>query len=177
VAGAVGVFSSIMPVFLSFSIPTLLPITIRFAISGDEVHMAMAVMTLVFGLLTFATAQYVNVDTRELVSLKEAFSSMLDNRTEALRETNIQLETEVLRRKDTEQALVEERDKLQQMIAEIRTLRGFIPICSICKKIRDDAGYWQQLEKYIQEHSDATFSHGICPECLKKTYPELNLDA
>jgi hypothetical protein len=174
VAGAVGVFSSIMAVFLSFSIPTLLPITIRFAIFGDEVHMAMAVMTLIFGLLTFATAQYVKVETRELVALKETFSIKLDERTETLMETNMQLETEIERRKDTELALVEERDKLQQMVDEIRTLRGFIPICSSCKKIRDDAGCWQQLEKYIQEHSDATFSHGICPECLKSVYPEID---
>jgi hypothetical protein len=177
VAGAVGVFSSIMPVFLSFSIPALLPITIRFAISGDGVHMAMAVMTLVFGVLTFVTAKYVNVETRELVSLKEAFSSMLENRTKALMETNIQLETEVERRKDTEQVLLEERDKLQQMLAEIKTLRGFIPICASCKKIRDDAGYWQQIEKYIQEHSEVKFSHGLCPDCMEKIYPEVHEDA
>lgn len=54
---------------------------------------------------------------------------------------------------------------------EIKTLKGFIPICASCKKIRDDKGFWNQLEKYISEHTDATFSHSICPECVEKLYP------
>ena len=56
--------------------------------------------------------------------------------------------------------------------AEINTMRGMIPICSNCKKIRDDKGYWNQVESYIHEHSEAEFTHGICPECEKKLYPE-----
>jgi len=176
VAGAVSVFSPIMPVYIAFSIPALIPILIRFTLAGDGIHMAMATMTLLFGILTYVTAKYMNTDIRELVSLKESFSNMLDVRTEALRETNKRLEQEVEKRTNTENALLGERDKLQQMIAEVKTLRGFIPICSSCKKIRDDAGYWQKIEKYIQERSEAKFSHGICPECSKKIYPEFNND-
>jgi PAS domain S-box-containing protein len=56
--------------------------------------------------------------------------------------------------------------------AEIKRLRGLLPICSFCKKIRDDKGYWNQIETYIRERSDAEFSHGICPECYKMYYPE-----
>ncbi|PKN76693.1 MAG: hypothetical protein CVU51_17365 [Deltaproteobacteria bacterium HGW-Deltaproteobacteria-1] len=56
---------------------------------------------------------------------------------------------------------------------EIKRLRGMLPICSSCKNIRDDKGYWNQIEVYIKEHSDAEFSHGICPECIKKLYPDL----
>ena len=52
------------------------------------------------------------------------------------------------------------------------TTSGLLPICSSCKKIRDDKGYWNQIEGYIREHSDATFSHGICPDCTKALYPE-----
>ncbi len=55
---------------------------------------------------------------------------------------------------------------------EIKTLRGIIPICASCKKIRTDKGIWEQIEVYIRDHSDAEFSHGICPECMKKLYPE-----
>jgi hypothetical protein len=62
---------------------------------------------------------------------------------------------------------------LKRALSEIKQLRGIIPICSSCKKIRDDKGYWHQVEAYISEHSDAMFSHGICPECMKKLYPEL----
>lgn len=59
-------------------------------------------------------------------------------------------------------------------ITELKQLRGIIPICSSCKQIRDDKGYWNQLEKYIRDHSGAEFSHGICPDCINKLYPELN---
>jgi len=64
---------------------------------------------------------------------------------------------------------------LQKALAELKTLSGLLPICSHCKNIRDDQGYWEQLEGYIQKHSDAKFSHGICPECAKKYYPDYNL--
>ena len=62
-----------------------------------------------------------------------------------------------------------------QDITEIKTLRGFLPICSHCKKIRDDKGYWNQIETYIQERSGAEFSHSICQECAKKYYPDMDL--
>ena len=62
--------------------------------------------------------------------------------------------------------------ELQDALAEVRTLSGLLPICAACKKIRDDQGYWNQIEDYISRHSKATFSHGICPECAKKLYPD-----
>ncbi len=55
---------------------------------------------------------------------------------------------------------------------EVKALRGLLPIGCVCKKIRDDGGYWNQLEVYIHQHTEAEFSHGICPECLEKTYAE-----
>ncbi|OGQ94181.1 MAG: hypothetical protein A2521_05790 [Deltaproteobacteria bacterium RIFOXYD12_FULL_57_12] len=70
----------------------------------------------------------------------------------------------------------EEREELivdlRAALAQIKTLRGILPICSFCKQIRDDKGYWNQLEQYVTEHSGAEFSHGICPKCLKEHYPE-----
>ncbi|MFH1845162.1 MAG: PAS domain S-box protein [bacterium] len=63
---------------------------------------------------------------------------------------------------------------LQQAMSEVKTLRGFIPICSSCKKIRDDKGYWNQIEAYLLDHSEAKFSHGICPDCMKELYPDLH---
>ncbi len=69
--------------------------------------------------------------------------------------------------------LLEERTRnLTQSRAEVRSLRGMIPICSYCKNIRDDRGAWQQLEYYIRERSEAEFSHGICPQCMKKHFPD-----
>jgi PAS domain S-box-containing protein len=64
--------------------------------------------------------------------------------------------------------------KLEKALEEIKTLKGILPICSLCKKIRDDKGYWQQIESYIRDHSDAEFSHSLCPDCLKKFYPDFN---
>lgn len=70
----------------------------------------------------------------------------------------------------------EEREKLivelNEALAKVKLLSGFLPICSSCKKIRDDRGYWNSIEKYIIEHSEATFTHGICPDCMKALYPE-----
>ena len=65
--------------------------------------------------------------------------------------------------------------ELQETYNKLKKLSGLIPICSHCKKIRDDSGYWNQVEKYISDHSDAVFSHGICPDCLKELYPEFVL--
>jgi hypothetical protein len=63
--------------------------------------------------------------------------------------------------------------ELREAAEKIKILSGLLPICSYCKKIRDDQGYWQQLEKYISEHSEAVFSHGICPSCRKEHFAEL----
>lgn len=67
------------------------------------------------------------------------------------------------------------RDKvaLEDTLARIRTLRGLLPICARCKKVRDDEGYWQQIEDFVGRHSGAEFSHGICPKCMHRLFPEL----
>jgi hypothetical protein len=65
---------------------------------------------------------------------------------------------------------------LQRSLAKVKMLSGMLPICSSCKKVRDDQGYWNQIETYLREHSEAEFSHGICPECAKKLYPAYDLE-
>jgi len=62
--------------------------------------------------------------------------------------------------------------ELEKRLKEIKTLQGLLPMCAWCKNIRDDKGYWTNLEAYIRKHSDATFTHGICPKCMKKVVPE-----
>ena len=84
--------------------------------------------------------------------------------------------------KETAHAIAAEREltarnrELEQTLLEVKVLRGFIPICASCKKIRNDQGYWQQIETYIQDHSEALFSHGMCQECMKKFYPEFSVE-
>jgi len=63
--------------------------------------------------------------------------------------------------------------ELQAAMAEVKTLSGLLPICAQCKKIRDDGGYWNQIEKFIGERSHAKFTHGICPDCMNHLYPDL----
>lgn len=77
---------------------------------------------------------------------------------------------ELKKARDEQKKLI---DELQAALAEVKLLKGFLPICCFCKKIRDDEGYWQQVEEYITKHSDAEFTHGICPECVKIHYSDL----
>lgn len=104
------------------------------------------------------------LDAEELEIMRKEIVSMnqdLNNLTRQLHKTNAQRDR-----------LIKE---LREALAEIKTLSGLLPICAHCKKIRDDQGYWQQIEAYIQDHSDAKFSHGICRECAKKYYPDMDL--
>ena len=65
--------------------------------------------------------------------------------------------------------------RLEKALREVKTLRGILPICSFCKKIRDDKGYWDQVEVYIHQHTEVDFSHGICPDCMRRHYPDIDL--
>jgi hypothetical protein len=64
--------------------------------------------------------------------------------------------------------------KLKVALSEVKELSGLLPICASCKNVRDDQGYWNQIETYIQHHSKAKFSHCVCPDCSKAMYPELH---
>jgi hypothetical protein len=65
------------------------------------------------------------------------------------------------------------RVEVQTALHEVKQLRGMLPICSSCKRIRNDEGSWEQIEQYVRSHSDAEFTHGLCPECVRKLYPEI----
>ncbi len=71
-----------------------------------------------------------------------------------------------------ETRLTKTNESLQRALSEVRTLRGILPICSFCKKIRDDQGYWKQVDVYINQHFEADVSHSVCPECLAEQYPD-----
>jgi CheY-like chemotaxis protein len=113
---------------------------------------------------------YADEDILQRAKMAEPFGYILKPFEE--RELHAAIEMALYRHKAEEERerLIHE---LEDALAEIKTLRGILPICSSCKKIRDDEGYWNQLEAYIQEHSEAVFSHGLCPECGKKLYPEV----
>ena len=102
---------------------------------------------------------------RVLREARDELERRVVERTAELEESNCLLESEAEQRK----ALI---DDLQGALSEIKTLSGLLPICASCKNIRDDTGYWSQIEVYIRDHSDAEFSHGICPQCIEQLYPE-----
>jgi PAS domain S-box-containing protein len=106
----------------------------------------------------------------ELKKHRDHLKELVAERTQNLQKVNEELRAEIFERKQAEEALLREKEKLQDALAEIKTLSGMLPICASCKKIRDDKGYWNQIEGYIERHSDASFSHGLCPECMDKIY-------
>ncbi|MBN1219276.1 MAG: response regulator [Anaerolineae bacterium] len=79
---------------------------------------------------------------------------------------------DMLKLRNLNDELQTRNEELQEALAQIKTLRGLLPICANCKKIRDDDGYWQDVAVYIRDHSEAEFSHGLCPDCAAKLYPE-----
>ncbi len=77
---------------------------------------------------------------------------------------------------EMQDTLADKIEELRQALNQIKTLRGIVPICANCKKIRDDRGYWNQVEVYVRDHTEAEFSHSICPDCMKELYPEFMRD-
>lgn len=109
----------------------------------------------------------------EFDDLADAFNTM----AEMLGRTRVELErsvAELRESRDSLEARVAQRtEELQQTLDKVNVLRGLLPICSSCKKIRDDQGYWKQVEQFVSERSEARFTHGICPECLTQLYGKL----
>lgn len=112
----------------------------------------------------------------ELIKHQEKLEELVEARTEDLKVAYKNLQKENINRKKAEKDKERLISELQKALKKVKTLSGFIPICSSCKKIRDDKGFWNQLEIYIREHSEVEFSHSICPDCIKKLYPGLYND-
>ncbi len=96
----------------------------------------------------------------------------------AIREDHLPLavattERDITARKHAEREKAELIKELQKTLAEVKTLRGIIPICMICKRIRNDKGFWEQVEVYVHHHSEANFSHGVCPDCMRERNPRV----
>ncbi len=116
-----------------------------------------------FYLLAPASRYYIDIVVSALLV---GMGTLLDVNLQKLRREQ-ELRRDLLR---ANRELAEANTALQRSRDDIRVLKGLLPICSSCKKIRDDRGCWRKLEQYIQEHSEAEFSHGICPECARRIY-------
>jgi len=107
--------------------------------------------------ISFPTSEHEGKEAypvKELEARNKVLQKLADKKTATLRDTN---------------------QKLEKALNEVKTLQGILPICSHCKKIRADDENWQLLESYISMHSDALFSHSICPDCLNKYYPNYDI--
>ncbi len=111
--------------------------------------------------------------TEQFKSVNDHLEQIVETRTSALEHTNSELTKEVEARKQVELDLEKTIENLQSALGNIRTLSGLIPICASCKKIRDDKGYWNSVEKYVHEKTSAELTHSICPECMARLYPEV----
>ena len=111
-----------------------------------------------------------NLINEKLNKHQRHLESLVEQRTKALEETvhklNIEIKERNLAQKDKEIKILQ----LQEALIEVKTLQGLLPICANCKKVRDDTGYWHQIETYIENRSDAVFSHGVCPDCMDNLY-------
>ena len=102
----------------------------------------------------FVSANGFFASLKELVETINSQKQEIEQQTTELIKTNLELET---------------------ALNKVKTLSGLLPMCSHCKKIRDDKGYWNQIEAYIQDHTEAEVSHGICKECAEKYYPDYDI--
>jgi two-component system, response regulator PdtaR len=111
----------------------------------------------------------------EIALHKRTVEIKLKQAHEALKETNRNLELEIEKRQRAEEEKDRAIAKLQNVILKFNTLKGLLPICASCKRIKDAKGRWKSVESYVSEHSDAEFTHDICPECAKRLYPDVDI--
>jgi len=122
---------------------------------------------IIIGLVGLAEVALINgyeQGRKRLLENQRLLEDRVKERTMDLTKANLALERDIVERRRVE-------GELREALAQVKTLTGLLPICANCKKIRDDNGYWSSVEKYISSHSEAEFTHGICPECLEKLYP------
>ncbi len=121
-------------------------------------------VALVTGSLTVAIRR----GRENLQALNTDLENRVRERTAELAQANTGLEAEIVEHKRAEAEKRRVIAELQEALANVKTLRGLLPICAWCKKVRDDRGYWSEVESYLQAHTDTRVSHGICPECFQE---------
>lgn len=125
-----------------------------------------------------SVASLLNISDRKRAeeALQKSYNELerrVEERTADLARANDKLKRQIVERRKAEKEKEDLIIDLKKALGEVKKLGGLLPICASCKKIRDDKGYWNQLEDYIRKHSEAEFSHSVCPECARKLYPEL----
>lgn len=169
-AGAVTTHSASFRVVLAYLIPGLLPLMARLFSEGGPLHVAMGGMVGLFLILMVEISWRWHRTTLTLLILEVSNGYLITQLKSEIAERQ-QIEEDLKKARDFLEERVSERTtELQHAIDSVKVLRGLLPICSSCKKIRDDQGYWTQLETYIHLHSEADFTHGLCPDCAERLF-------
>ncbi|MDA8402825.1 MAG: hypothetical protein M0Z56_01305 [Desulfobacteraceae bacterium] len=178
VAACVATNAVSIPAYLAFSSPILLPFGILMISSGQFEQVLLGILIILYLLVTGQAAKQLNGVIMESLTYRNEKIQLLNDLLDEKKQTmalNVQLKRDIERRKQTEKENERLIARLRKALNEVKTLSGLIPICANCKKVRDDQGYWNQIETYIHERSDADFSHSICPECAKILYPDIDI--
>lgn len=189
-ASTVSLYCSWKPSYLPYVLIPLPLCAIRLLMEPGLIYTVIGVLGVLFTLIMFKSGMMMNAAGGDVllsdIKNKELSEKLLKEKA-IQSELNLRLAEEIKDRKDSELKLHERNEELEQLnqdlraakisieksMANIKRLNGLLPICASCKKIRNDDGYWEQLEEYLQEHSEAAFSHGLCPDCAAKLYPEI----
>ncbi len=196
-ASSVAMYSVWSPSFISFLLLSAVPIALRLLTGGSLVYFVLGLLGFLFIVLLVRTGGLMHAANLKalLVSIRnEMLTRVVSEEKQKVDMLNAQLYEEIAEHKrlqkelqgknveleglnsqltETTERLELSNRELSQALANVKQLSGMLPICASCKKIRNDKGYWEQIEGYFCEHSEVEFSHGICPECTQKLYPDL----
>ncbi|MFH0975961.1 MAG: hypothetical protein V1874_09285 [Spirochaetota bacterium] len=195
-ASAVAKYCIWTPSYLPYLLLTVVPISLRLLAEGGSVYTIIGILGLVFTVVLYQTGKLMHDASLGALVMgirNETLNSVLTEEKEKEKELNMQLQQEIKEHTRSHEELQQRNRELESLntqliitkdnlesankelehaLSEVKQLSGLLPICASCKKIRDDSGYWQQLESYFHDHSQVEFTHGLCPDCAAKLYPE-----
>jgi hypothetical protein len=194
-ASGVAKYFTWIPSYVSFLCLSVIPISLRLLIEGGLVYTGLGLLGFLFTAIYIQTGKVMHdASLRSLIvgTRNEALSAILTEEKTKEEELNAHLHQEIAEHTRSQEELRLRNQELEQLNAQltatkdnlessnkelelalfnVKQLSGMLPICASCKKIRNDKGYWEQIEAYIRDHSEVEFSHGICPDCAEKLYP------
>ena len=195
-AAAVLMYSTWKTSFLPFVFLSSMLIALRMILVGGLPYILIGILGFAFCVFLGVTGWLMykdQINTLRIGLENEALNKILSEEKHTVQTLNTKLQREIEQHKRAQEELQVKNEKLKKLnnqltsttdhlesanrelaeaLSNVKQLSGMLPICASCKKIRNDKGYWEQLEAYLYEHSNAQFSHGICPDCIEKLYPE-----
>lgn len=174
-AVAVATYCTWTPSYLSFLILSTVPLAVRLLSEGGLAHTVLGVLAFIFIAILVQTGREMHAASLRalVVGLRnEALSLFVSEEKKTVEVLNGQLQLEIAERTRSQEDLRLQNQELEQALSNVKQLSGMLPICASCKSIRNDDGYWEQIDAYVRDHSEVEFSHGLCPQCVAALYPD-----